>query len=36
MKHNKPLKALASLAGTLIRRLCRLTPNFSLRITDPV
>ena len=32
---NKPLKALASLAGTVTRGLCRFAPNFSLRITAP-
>jgi len=31
----KPLKALASLAGTVTRRLCRVAPNFSLRIIAP-
>ena len=34
-KYNKPLKALASLAGTATRRLCRFAPNFSLRVTAP-
>ena len=33
--HNKPLKALALLAGTVTRRLCRFAPHFSLRVTAP-
>ncbi len=35
MKYNKPLKALASLAGTLTHGLRQFVPNFSPRIIAP-
>ena len=33
--YNKPLKALASLAGTVTRWLCRFAPDFSPCVTAP-
>ena len=33
--HNKPLKALASLAGTLTHGLCHFVPNFSPCVIAP-